>query len=407
MKIIFTIHQFFPRHYTGTERYLLNLAKMMINFGHEVKIVTYMPYIIEGDDLVYHNNLAIKEYTYENIPVVALHFKGNEDYISFDFQNDTIQQFFDKFLEKEKPDLLHIAHSMRMTSAFWAAKKRKIKTVMTLTDYWIMCGKGTLIRNNETPCMSPKNGHNCQRYCYSHLELGRLRKRIDQGRQMFRQADGIIASAEFLIKLYELNQYDVTKMHLIRHGFNYFDHFQSISQQKSETFTFSCLGSLLPHKGVHLLIPAFRQLAMKQARLRIYGEPFLPEYLKYLQELKGDDMRITFEGKYSLADTAHIHQISDVVAQPSVWYETYPLIGLTALAYGVPLIVPDTTGASELVTPGQNGYIFKFNDVNSLANTLKQAIKDNLKLTKNIFYTHTVEEEAYLTQAVYRSIMEQ
>jgi glycosyltransferase involved in cell wall biosynthesis len=405
MKIVYTIHQFFPRYYTGTERYLLNLAKMMKKFGHEVKIVTYMPHTEGEENLRYEGNLAIKEYIYDDINVTGIRFLGNEDYISFDFDNDDIHQFFTQYLTKEKPDILHITHPMRMTAAFPAAKDLKMKVVMTLTDYWVMCGKGILIRNNETPCMSPKEGLNCKKYCYSHLPLSRLQKRVTQGRKMFNQADALIASADFLVKLYELNKYDTSKINLIRHGFNYFDGFTPIPRVKNKFFTFSCLGSLLPHKGAHLLIQAFRQIKAPHARLKIYGEAYQPEYLKYLKELQGKDTRISFEGKYTVKDTYEIHKMTDVIVQPSTWYETYPLIGVAGLAYGVPLIVPDTTGASELVHEGENGYIFKFNDADSLAKVMAQALNDQLKLNKTIFYPHTVEEEAYLTQNVYRKVL--
>ena len=40
LKIIITVHCFFPRHYHGTERYTLDLAKSLQNIGHDVVVVT-------------------------------------------------------------------------------------------------------------------------------------------------------------------------------------------------------------------------------------------------------------------------------------------------------------------------------------------------------------------------------
>ena len=41
MRILFVVHQFFPKHYTGTERLVLNLSKQMQRIGHYVKVLTY------------------------------------------------------------------------------------------------------------------------------------------------------------------------------------------------------------------------------------------------------------------------------------------------------------------------------------------------------------------------------
>lgn len=405
MKIIYTIHQFFPKHYTGTERYLLNLAKMMKKFGHEVKVVTYMPVSDGEEDTIRKGNLLLKEYVYENIPVTAIRYTGNEDYISFDFDNPDIQTFFEEYLEKEKPDVIHITHLMRMTSAFFAAEKLGIKIVMTLTDYWVMCGKGILIRNNNSPCMSPKEGQNCKKFCYQHLTSDRLKKRVDQGRYMFKKAHALIASAYFLANLFKLNGYDMSKLNMIRHSYNYFDGYKPIPKIQHKTFTFSSVGSLLPHKGADILIEAFHNLKASNARLKIYGEAYDQSYFEFLKGLAKGDKRITFEGKYTMAETYNIHKETDVIVQPSTWYETYPLVGVAALAYGVPLIVPDTTGSSELVTHGENGYIFKFADSVSLYEMMEKAYNDNLKLHKTISYPHSVEEEAYLTQEVYYKVV--
>jgi hypothetical protein len=44
VKIIYLIHQFYPEFYTGTEKFILNLASMMQKAGNKVKVVTYSFY---------------------------------------------------------------------------------------------------------------------------------------------------------------------------------------------------------------------------------------------------------------------------------------------------------------------------------------------------------------------------
>ena len=41
MKVLFAVHQFFPHHYTGTERVVLNLCRQLQRMGHDVIVLTY------------------------------------------------------------------------------------------------------------------------------------------------------------------------------------------------------------------------------------------------------------------------------------------------------------------------------------------------------------------------------
>lgn len=405
MKIIYSVHQFFPKHYTGTERYVLNLATMMQKLGHEVCVVTYQPNQMDAPQST-QDEVQIEEYTYENVRVVSLKCTHEHAFTSFDLKNEPIRRFFTKFLKLEKPDIFHIAHPMRMGSAFWAAKDLKIKTVITLTDYWMMCGKGILLRNNSCACSSPKNGHNCKKYCYSHLPLSQLRDRVVEARQIVKNASGIIASANFLVNVFKFNWYDLSKLTLIRHGFNYFDNYTPVKLKPHKLFTIVSTGSLLPHKGVHQLIEAFRKIPLQHLRLKIYGTTYgNVDYMDYLLKLAGRDKRISFVGTYSITDTSRIHDEADLVVQPSLWFETYPLTGVAALAYGVPIVVPDLTGAAELVIPGNNGYIYTFGDVSSLSAQLSKAAADNLKMTQRISYSQSIESEAVSTEKLYYQVL--
>ena len=405
MKIIYSIHQFFPQYYTGTERYLLNLATMMQKFGHEVSIITYNP-DTNLNDYTRQGDVYITKYSYHHIPVTGVKLVNENEYVSFNVKRSPIDNYVTEFLKQEKPDIFHITHPMRMTSAFWVAKGLKIKTVMTLTDYWMMCGKGILLRNNNSPCVSPDDGNNCKKFCYQHLESKVLRERVHEAKKIFKSADALIASAQYLVELFNYNQYDTSKLHLIRHGFNYFDNYKIETSKQKNVFTIVSTGSLLPHKGVHLLIEAFKKIKNKNLKLKIYGTTYgNSSYMDFLVKLVGKDTRISFEGAYSIENTSGLHQDADLVVQPSMWYETYPLVCVASLAYGVPIVVPDMTGASELVEQGKNGYIFKFGDANSLFEQLSLAISDQLKYNQSITYHQTVESEAVSTEAVYNKLM--
>ena len=52
-------------------------------------------------------------------------------------------------------------------------------------------------------------------------------------------------------------------------------------------------------------------------------------------------------------------------------YEGFPLTAIEALANGVPVISTPVSGITELINPGENGYLFPFNDWQSLAKILR------------------------------------
>lgn len=406
MKILYFIHQFFPNYYTGTERYTLNIAKMMQKFGHEVKVITYNPNLNQKKSKF----IELKEYVYDGVSVLSFKDSENEYKTTFDLECKKIENFFYELLDKEKPDLVHVTHPIHTATVINAANYKKIKTVITLTDYWMLCPKGIFLRSGDnSPCTTPDKGCNCKKYCYQTWPLKRLEQRFKDSQNIFKKTDAQIASANFLVNIFKYNDFDMSKLTFIRHGYNYFDKYIPIDTQKRRRFfTVISVGSLYVHKGVHLLIEAVKKIKHNDIRLKIYGvNSESDEYVVYLKKLANNDKRILFEKTYTIDQTPKIHEEADLVVQPSMWYETYPLVGVAALAYGVPIIMPDTTGAAELVNPGENGYIFKFGDIDSLAEQIEKAYKERLKQNKIIFYPQTVESEAVATEAVYNSLFDQ
>ena len=71
---------------------------------------------------------------------------------------------------------------------------------------------------------------------------------------------------------------------------------------------------------------------------------------------------------------------SDVVLNlsiPSVWIETFGMTILEAMAYGIPAIVPNAGGPTELVENGYNGYCVDVTDVNVLVDTIRKVLDEN------------------------------
>ena len=70
---------------------------------------------------------------------------------------------------------------------------------------------------------------------------------------------------------------------------------------------------------------------------------------------------------------------------PSLWIETFGMTILEAMAYGIPSIVPNVGGPTELIIDGYNGYCIDVTDVDEIIFSIKRALMEEnyMRLMKN------------------------
>ena len=127
------------------------------------------------------------------------------------------------------------------------------------------------------------------------------------------------------------------------------------------------VGQLERHKGIKLLISAFKKLEFK-ALLNIAGEG---TERKYLVTQAKANKPISDLGYVSVEQLIDCLKSTDVIVVPSLCYENSPTVIYEALTAGVPVIAADIGGVGELVQDGVNGYLFKPGDVDDLADKLR------------------------------------
>ena len=146
--------------------------------------------------------------------------------------------------------------------------------------------------------------------------------------------------------------------------------FRDVERTQADSLRISFIGTLAPHKGVHVLIDAWESLpAELRARggLEVYGPlAHNPGYVRYLQASAGRT-GAKIAGELRRAEVNGVLARTDVLVVPSVWYENSPLIILEALATHTPLIVSDLGGMAELVDEGVTGFHFKVGEADDLA----------------------------------------
>lgn len=135
------------------------------------------------------------------------------------------------------------------------------------------------------------------------------------------------------------------------------------------------VGRLEWEKGVQTLIEAVTKLTDRNVHLVIAGtgsyETVLVEQARDLIESE----RITVTGWLPRPDLMALQAAADVIVVPSL-YEPFGLVALEAGALGVPVVVADTGGLSDVVDGGAAGLMFTPADANSLAQAIGHALDD-------------------------------
>jgi UDP-glucose:(heptosyl)LPS alpha-1,3-glucosyltransferase len=127
------------------------------------------------------------------------------------------------------------------------------------------------------------------------------------------------------------------------------------------------VGSGYRRKGVPAAIEALAQLK-PPAHLVIVGDDRRHGAYKALARDHGVRDRVTFAGFQN--DVAPYYGASDVFLMPAL-YDSFPDAAMEALATGLPVITSKQSGAAELVTEHEAGFVCDSRDVGSLASHMK------------------------------------
>jgi glycosyltransferase involved in cell wall biosynthesis len=150
------------------------------------------------------------------------------------------------------------------------------------------------------------------------------------------------------------------------------------------------LGSLVWHKGVHVLVDAVRQLASAEVKLLLHGDPALdPEYVADLRA-RSAGAPVEFRGPFDPFSWDLVCLDLDVVVVPSLWLENSPLVIHEALMSGVPVIGSDIGGIPGLIRHEENGLLVEPGSVDALAAAIRRLATDRRLLDRLRLEPHRV-----------------
>lgn len=131
-----------------------------------------------------------------------------------------------------------------------------------------------------------------------------------------------------------------------------------------DTLHIGFIGNATPYKGLPLLISVLNEIDTTKWKLEIWGG----------STGKDKKLPIYHKGKFSSKTTGDVYRSMDVLVVPSIWQETFSLVTLEALSYGVPVIASDNVGAKDIIKQYDKNFVYC--NADELRNLLKRIIHD-------------------------------
>lgn len=435
MKIIQVPYCFYPDQVGGTEVYVAALVNCLTDRGIESIVVSPG----ERNDSYEHEGIRVRRF-HVNPTIKDLRELYGEG-------NAAAAKEFSLILDEEKPDLVHLHALTRGVSLRLVreAKLRRLPVVFTYHTPTVSCQRGTLMRWGREVCDGVLRRNLCARCTLhglgmnrisSHIlgsvpkEFGRFLGRVGKSggawtalrmteliqshhtslHQLMNEVDHIIATAEWAKEILVRNRVLPEKITVSRQGLCTPIPQSSTSklQLSNSNLKIVFIGRMDPTKGLHILIQAMRLLPELKMSLHIYGVvqgKSGQEYEKKIHSMAKKDERIFFHSPVANQDMIHTLRTFDILAVPSQWLETGPLVILEAFAAGIPVIGSNLGSIAERVEHGVNGLLVEPDSIEawhaqiknlSLNRDLVEKLKKGIQPPRSMETVAQEMEELYL-----------
>ena len=294
----------------------------------------------------------------------------------WNFCNHTIRQRFARVLDGFAPDVVHFHNLVGLSVTLVdECEARAIPTVLTLHDYWAICFKNTLLKNDGAVC--DRSGPDCFDCKNTLIGESSTPSRVRNSHVLLslRKVDQFISPSQYLADRYAANGIPRERIQVMRNGID-LDRFTHRRRER-KTFTLGFIGYLGKHKGLDVLLRALGLVPEPGAiRLFVAGSGEERNNLETLCHELGLDQFVTFLGQVENPAIGALYARIDALVLPSVWPENSPVAITEAMASGIPVIASDIGGIGELMEDGVTGLLTPPRDARALADLIERLRKD-------------------------------
>lgn len=423
LRVLHAIHDFLPRHRAGSEIYAAELCRELASRHHVTVLCA------DYDPSRVHGQLTWR--VYDGLPVVEI--ANNWVCTTFEdtYRSPEISSRLEDVLAIVQPHVVHVHNLLNLSFDLPAtARARGIPVVATLHDYTLVCPSGgqRIHRADSHLCRTIDESRCMQ--CFSESPFytlaavgsvasavpssGLVQRIVSTARQ---RAPGLVRAAATTMTAtrgLRVTEADIhARLAAARHVFDQVDLFVAPSRSIADEFMalglspskvrvsdygfrglprpvrgdarlplrIGFVGTLVWHKGVHVLIDAVRQLPVDMYELHIHGDAnMFPEYTADLRQ-RAAGLPVRFMGRFDASKTSAAYSDMDVLVVPSLWLENSPLVIHEAFQCGVPVVGSNIGGISDLLADGRGGCLFYAGSADNLAAVLRSLIDNPARVT--------------------------
>ena len=439
MKVLLVSSGLPPSGQWGTEFYTLELAEGLARRGHEVSVLCP---VTDGSRPRY----TIEESERGSLRVFRVHNASRGGRALADsYEDPHLEMLFDQLIDRLRPDVCHFLHLLWSLSARLplVARARGVGSVVTLTDFGLLCHRGQLFDWRLENCGGPTSAEACARCIREPSRfdaaapavflkrwlvragalvggLGYVVTAADVERRASRIAESLSAVGALIAPTRALSSVfrnaGVGGDQLVHVPYaldeRRFEAARRTAPAHPRRIAF--LGQFAPHKGPATLLAAVRILehrlpeSVEPWEVCFWGDASPGRHARYPARLFGGQLgpRVQVARPFTAARLPAVLSELSAVVVPSEWMENAPFVALQARAAGVPVVASDVPGLREVIEPGVHGLLFPPGDAEALADALGEVIAGRLPRLLNIDWPFDSEQHVRRLEELYAASAE-
>lgn len=366
MKICFISNLYPPFMLGGAEISVKIVAEGLVKRGHEVFAITTSPNRKRTEETI--NGVKIYRINLFNLYPMYTH-QEQPAWIKpiwhvIDLWNPFAYFTVKRILKAEMPAVVHINNFKGLSlSVFSAVKQLNLPLIFTAHDFSLLCPRANLLHGSGEICTRPS------RWCT-------LYRRI-QNYLVENKPDLVTAPSQFALDTLKASGlFEAVETVKVPNAIE----IDNESEKKDYgTLDILYVGSLSRHKGVHLLLNAFKALKSDNIRLHIVGSG--KDEVEF-KNLAGSDSRIGFYGFKEGVELLQLYRKANITIVPSLCYDNSPMVIYESLMNGTPVIGSRIGGIPELVEEGYNGILFEAGNAGGLQAILERVTQNTGELKR-------------------------
>ena len=300
--------------------------------------------------------------------------------------------------------IIHFVNKLS-PSVITGASKMGIPVVLRLSDYFLLCPRFDFMYEKKVceECLS-KGYRSCikKRCVKGSLFASVVRvfsMKFHKMINVYKDVYAFITPSEFLKKKLVLNGFEEKRIHCIP---TFTASKTTIGEQQIGSYGLY-FGRVTEEKGVETVIKAYEKLP--EYTVKIMGDDTTDEAKRLKKYVENHKIKnVEFLGFKSGAELENIIKGARFTLIPSIWYDNLPNTALESFQYSKPVIASNIGSLPELVSDGENGYLFEPSNVEDLIKKIKM-LDDDILVKRMGEASRKRLESRFAPQSHYEALM--